>query len=364
MKNKKMLTIAIIVMVLTALLVPTFALADPISGYITVSDNDDPVINTFTVTNATGALTPYNLGNLCTVTLEVTDLDGWDTIDDIDLVFWYTTTAGDPTDIPAYDNGTDDSSQINGISVWSGGAFTADLSDTTWISPTPLSVPDGGTVNNFTFTFDVTIGKEAMKVASATDTDKWVIAAKVTDENGATDFQVLNVGSPLAMNYYGEMDVDSYAAPYWNNGVPGLGFGDAGASAQVFDGDLQLICNGDYFMEVTAATTWDDGYGSDITYDTNNDTNQDFSLAIDTTGTYSALTAQTLANDADANGFTEPFNIDNNPVNSAWGTRTTYDGVFVNNIYMFLATNAAMIASDPDGDGYTGTINFNMIEVT
>jgi len=352
MKNKKMLSVLLVIMVLIGVLVPTIVFADDIDGSITISSNTVPIIDTFTVSNATGSITPTGT---CSVDLTVTDADTFDNIQSIELMFWHTTTAGDPTDIPTtgdYDRLNNNSQVCFWVEVFDGTTSTVDNTNTTWAASAIADVADT-TVTNHQFLFDVTVGKEAREVETASDTDKWIIAAKVTDASANTAFAFANSDStPIGMQWYGEMTTAVGAGPQWTTATAGMAYADL--PAQVFDNTytLDVISNGSYSFQAYADTTWSDGT-NDILYDTAIDAAEEFSLAIDTVPTYNVGTAQEFTNDGDADGHTEPITL-NTPVDASWGSGTDYPGLGITNIYMFLQTNASMTINT--GTPYTGTV--------
>jgi len=351
MKNKKMLSVLLVVTILIGVMIPTIVLADDFTGYVNISSNTTPTIDVFTV----DGIAPMTPTGTCNVSITVTDGDGFDNIDSIMLLFWHSTTAGDPTDLPSFNQSDNDSSLYNWIEVWDSTQFTADTTNTTWSSTTPTS-PSGG--NSHTFSFVVTVGKEAQEVSTASDTDKWLVAVKVTDANSNTAFMLPNGASNMQIptSWYGEMIADAGAGPQWTSASAGMAYADL--PAQVFDNSatLSIISNGDYSLQTYSDTTWNNGT-SDILYDTAIDAAEEFSIAVDTVTTYNVGTAQELTNDGDADGHTEPITV-NTPIDASWGSGTAYDGIGITNIYMFLQTNASMTTSVDD---YSGTVTFTVV---
>lgn len=359
MKSKKTLSILLIVMVLAVVLVPTLALADDFTGSITLTSNNSPTVDLFAVSN----ISPLDPTTACTVDLTVSDADGFDNISQIFLVFWYTTTAGDPAGLPntpaALMSAGLDSQTVHWVEVWDGvDTFTADTTNTNWATTVSTLPADPTVITQYAFSFNVTPGSEAQEVATATDTDKWVIGVLVTDATANTTFALADgtTGTPLSMQWYGEMTADSGAGPYWTGATAGMAYADQ--AAQVFDATytLNIISNGNYSLEVSADTTWTNIDPATINYDTAVDAADEFSLAVDTQPIYNNTgTAQELPNDPGVTGFTDPITI---ATPAGWGTGTDYAGVGITNIYMYLQTNAAMnVSANP----YTGTVTFTLV---
>ncbi|MEX1377561.1 MAG: hypothetical protein AB1Z23_08795 [Eubacteriales bacterium] len=342
----------LIAVVLVFVLVPTLALADNYTGHITLTDNNEPTVDLFTVTNI-----PLQPTTACTVNLTVSDADGFSDISQVFLVFWYTTTAGDPTVLPDtignIKSSNLDSQTLHWVEVWDGiGSFSTDTTNTTWTASSPAGMPTGGEVNSFAFAnFTVTPGKEAQEVETPTDTDKWVIGVLVVDSTGNETFQLADgtAGTYIGMDWYGEMYADPAAGPYWTGATAGMAYADL--AAQVFDPSypLDVTANGAYDLNISAETAWSNSDPNTISYDTLVDAADEFSLAVDTSPTYSAVTAQELPNDPGVTGFTDPVAITPN----TWGVGTDYAGISITNIYLYLQTNAVMTVSAQE---YTGFI--------
>ena len=359
MKSKKTLSILLIAMVLAFVLVPTLALADSFNGSITLTSNNSPTVDVFTVSN----ISPLDPTTACDISLTVSDADGFANISQVFLVFWYTTTAGDPAGLPnapaALMSQGLDSQTVHWVEVWDGvDTFTGDTTNTNWVTAAPGSMPTGGETTFFNFQFSVTPGSEAQEVATATDTDKWVIGVLVTDATANTTFALADgtTGTPLSMQWYGEMTAAPEAGPFWTGATANMAYADQ--PAQIFDATytLNIVSNGNYTLEVSADTTWVNGDPTTINYDTAVDAADEFSLSVDTQPTYNATgTAQELPNDPGVTGFTDPITI---ATPAGWGTGTDYAGVGITNIYMYLQTNATMtISASP----YEGTVIFTLV---
>ncbi|MBN2880318.1 MAG: hypothetical protein JXN65_11895 [Clostridia bacterium] len=354
MKNKKTLTILLVVMMLAVLAVPVIVMADDFTGSIYISDSDPPVIDSFTVTN----VAPLIRSSDCSISLTVSDPQTIADIAEIMLVFWHSTTPGDPTDLPSFVQADNDSTQLNWIVVWgTSETFQPDSTNTTWAATSPTDPTP--TATSATFDFTVTVGKEAMEVAAPSDTDKWLIGVKVTDTSNNTAFALANgaTGMQLEMEWYGEMTASEYAGPFWDLGSPGMSYADQ--ATQVFTGSdtLFVLANGDYRIQTYADNEWinSETTPTSIFYDTAVDGDEEFSIAVDTTSTYNVGTAQVLPNDTGALNHTDPINI--NP-SGAWGTATDINGVTITDIYMFLQTSTNITTSDTP---YTGIVVFSVV---
>ena len=136
--------------------------------YEVITDNDPPQITAFTVSN----VAPLVRTSDCSISLTVSDAQTIADISEVMLVFWHSTTAGDPSDLPSFIQADNDSTELNWIVVCnSSQTFLPDTTNTTWAATSPAA-PDSG-LTSATFDFTVTVGKEAMEVATASDTDKW-----------------------------------------------------------------------------------------------------------------------------------------------------------------------------------------------
>ncbi len=310
MRNKKTLTILLVVMVMAVVIVPTFAFADDFTGSITISSNNVPTIDAFTVTKSAVAVTSLAPTDTVQVDITVSDADTFSNITEIMLLFWHTTTSGTPTDLGTFTQGDNtDSPTVFWVSVYNGVTFEPDVSNTTWSATAPAGGDPDGTEGTFSYSFNVTIGEEALE-AAGTDTDKWAIGLKVTDANSNTAF-ALPTGSESAMlmAWYGMMYPQAGAGPQWYSGTPGMAYADE--PAQVFDSSyyLDVIANGDYTFEVSASTAWTNTVPTTITYNNLLANPDEFSLAVDTTSTYNAGTAIELPNAAAAIAMTPPGDL-------------------------------------------------------
>jgi len=354
MKNKKTLTILLVVMVLAVLAVPVIVMADDFDGYIIISDNDPPVIDSFTVTN----VAPLVRTSDCSISLTVSDAQTIADISEIMLVFWHSTTPGDPTDLPSFVQADNDSAELNWIVVWdTGDAFLPDTTNTTWAATSP-SNPDEG-LTSATFDFTVTVGKEALEVATPSDTDKWLIGVKVTDISNNTAFALANgtTNMQLGVQWYGEMTASAFAGPYWDLGSPGMSYADQATQVFTTSDTLVVLANGDYRLETYVDTTWTNSetVPDSILYDTTLTGDEKFSIAVDTTDTYNVGTAQELPNDPGGLNTTDPINI---TPSGAWGTATDINGVTITDIYMFLQTSSTITTA---ASAYTGNVVFTVV---
>ena len=361
MRNKKTLTILLIVMVLAVVLAPAIALADNFTGSVTITSNYEPTISAFTASAGLGAMSPTNV---ITFSLTVNDLDEFSNISKVMVMFWHTTTAGAPTDLKTIVQSENDSTVENWIEVYDGATFNTDLTNTTWSAENLNTSPANptGSETSFVFNFTVTIGQEAMEVDPTdhlSDTNKWVVAAKVTDAQGNTAF-ALPEGyetTPLSRSWFGLMTASGDARPEWTSGTPGMSYSDDTADSQIFDNTYTLFIrsNGDYSFDVSTVETWTNDTTS-INYNTDMDTHNQFSLAIDTQDVYNFTgTAQELT--YSGGGTTTPIRL---TPSANWGTGTDYAGIYITDIYMFLQTYDTM--TETNGDNYEGIVTFTLVQ--
>jgi hypothetical protein len=310
--------------------IPAFAATTaPVTG--TFSINSTPGTPVVTLTDA--STTPYSNH---VFTVQVTDADTIDDIQQVVMKFWYDSNGGTPLE-SEFNSAT--ASAANGAVVtWtkSGQSAVAPVltpGSTTWslvtyTVPTTLSDRQGTT---FTWSFTIRVGK----VATVTDAlSRWQIGAKATDN--ATAYAFGYDATNAQMNWYGEISGPS-GTLNWGTVAPGTAFNGTG-SQKALGQTVTLIANGPYDEKVSTVASWP-GASYTATYDETGVTGsaQQFSLKSDDTATYASSTLVTLA------GST----IDDTGVQTteSGDTNSTY------NLWIKLANSFSK-------DTYSGTITF------
>lgn len=325
------LLLAAVLMASTAL--PAFA-ATTRSLTGTFSINDPPSVDIVALTDT--AMTPQSS---YTITVDVSDGDTIDDIEQLVMKLWYDSDAGTPLE-SEFDAAAADA-QDAVVVTWtkSGQSAVAPVltpSGTTW-ALTGYTVPSSaGDFNGTTFqwSFTITVGKVATET---TGTDKWQIGAKATDAASAADFNYDDTNA--SMNWYGEISGLTGVTVDWGTIAPGMDFGDAGAQQSV-SATVTYVANGAYDEEVSSDATW-----SGTTY----------SATLDPTGATANADEFALKADDTAN-LSSAVLVDTSGVTiDASGTQTTESGDQVSTNTLWLR-----LSSSFNKDTYSGYIYFTI----
>lgn len=286
---KKLLPIAMVFAMLSALLLPTPVLAAGVTGNVT-SNNNAPAITSVTLQDSggtpTAAMTPQT-----EFLLEIVATDD-NTIDDIatiDIWIYHDTTvgAGTPPGSPTWDS--DDGviykwTKASDPNFWTmeNGAIVTSWAITTGNSVTPGDMT--GTSGTWKLSF--TPGKLAVET-TVSDTDEWNFKVTVTDTGGpasvSNSTEILN-----SMAAYSSIATDVGSITFGS----GVALGATAYIATPVDYNFatQVLANDAYALQVNTTTTWT-GAGT-LTLDISGTPNAagEFALNIDDAGTVSSLT--------------------------------------------------------------------------
>ena len=249
---KKLLPIGVAVALLVSLLVPGAALAGT-DGAVstTLSGNDTPDV---VVALSETSMTPQTE---YTINVTVTDADGYADIASVVLKLYY--DANTSTDETEFDTKTVADAQTLAYITWTpgGGFVLSEEASSTWATGANATPTSEDLANPFVF--KITPGKVSTEADNVTPS--WQIAAKVTDDQGATGWAADAQRS--AMAWYGEITVNTASAPF---GIlaPGTTFG---ASSRVGSLSMTYVTNGDYDEQVKVATNAFTGGTGTVTVD-------------------------------------------------------------------------------------------------
>ncbi len=238
---KKLLPIAMVFAMLSAMLVPGVASAGT-DGAVstTLSGNDTPDL----VVAADVTMTPQSE---TTINVTVTDADDFADIASVVLkLYWDAdTTAAIQSEFGEL---AVNAETVAGITWTSAGGFVLDEeTDSTWAIgvTTECSTPAADDLSN-PFIFVIKPSKVATEAAN-TGTACWQISALVTDDQSTTGYG--SDASRVAMNWYGDITVNTANANFGIL-VPGTDF----FTATVGSISMKYVSNSDYDEQVKVAT--------------------------------------------------------------------------------------------------------------
>ena len=150
-----------------------------------------------------------------------------------------------------------------------------------------LAELDNSAITAHDFIFAVTIGKVAVQT---TGSDRWQVAAKVTDESNYTSYKYFsnNMIDGLPMDWYGEINTPGEVN--WGKVRAGMGFEDDSAMQPV--GDVTYTSNGNWAGGVRVKAenqAWAAGANSVSLKSAHNDATNAFSLKAGTTSQNAAV---------------------------------------------------------------------------
>lgn len=292
------------------------------------------------------------------IKVNVTNEDDIDELDELVVKLWFD-SPGNAYEEGDFDSATADAQEV-AVITWERSGNTAALTpgDTSWSlddQTLPESVDFDGT--SFEFVFTITIGKVAKE--TATQDNKWQLAAKVTDQGSLDHYLAYSVGEEygLGMNWYGEIEVPDAHQVNWGSIPAGIDFDHVDAVKRVVSGEsdeiITFIANGGYQEQVKADTTWNRASGdgpTEVTRNTDAAAENTFALAIDTTDTYDgeAEGSSILLAADDFIGFR----------GGAPKSATNEAGDEVSDYYMFIKLSDPFAADNPSS--YSGGITFGI----
>jgi hypothetical protein len=343
----KILSIAIVVVMLAALLVPATVFGADVTGWVTANNNDPEALSlTLKVHGggATSAMTPLTEYDL---EIQVTDDNTLADIAQIDIVVFYDANAGDDgTPGGAWD------SDEEAVYKWlddGGGTWSREngAATTTWtiesgdcVQPADMGLTTG--------TWILAFKPGKLAVESDGTTSEWDIKVTVTDLSAGTTNTTIYSNSMAA---YSEISTDE-ASITFGSGV------NLGATAYIdtpadHNFATQVLANDAYALQVNTSATWAKG-GDTITLDTSGtpDASGEFGLNIDDAGDGSGAPTTPQAVTTSAANITG-HTADSRVSTTAGASEATADQDF----YMSLTLYSDGI---PSG-AYSGTITFTVV---
>jgi len=326
---KKLLPIAMVFAMLSAMLVPAVALAAE-DGAVetTFNGNDTPDV----AVAADATMTPQSE---TTINVTVTDADGFADIASVVLKLYWDADTTAATQGAEFEALAVNAETVAGITWTSAGGFELDEeASSTWAIgvSTECSTPTDDDLAN-PFVFVIKPSKVATEAAN-TGTACWQISVLVTDDQDATGYG--SDTSRAAMNWYGDITVNTANANFGIL-VPGTDF----FTATVGSISMKYISNGDYDEQVKVATDAFTGVTVDVVDPWACSGSNEIAFKADDDDTSAGAVGVTAAGATidDLGDITEETG-DTVAINSLWlkiGSTWTAYGTKTGNIYFVIA---------------------------